>query len=64
MVWPRVIEAINDTKLWFQVQQDLGQVWIAEEAKRMGSDPTYATWGWPNRTSRSITNPALRRERS
>jgi hypothetical protein len=40
LVWAEgETEAINDAKLWFQVQHDLGQVWIAEEAKRTGSDP-------------------------
>ena len=29
--------AIDDAKLWFEIQHDLGQVWIDEEAQRIGS---------------------------
>jgi hypothetical protein len=36
MVWAESeTEALNDPKLWFQVQHDLGQLWIDEEARRM-----------------------------
>lgn len=39
MVWAEgETEAINGAKLWFQVEHDLGQVWIEQEAQRMSSD--------------------------
>jgi hypothetical protein len=31
-------EAIDATKLWFEVQHDLGQVWVEEEAEVIGPD--------------------------
>jgi hypothetical protein len=46
MVWAESeTEALNDAKLWFQVQHDLGQLWIDEEARRMGSDPDAGDLG-------------------
>jgi hypothetical protein len=46
MVWAESeTEALNDAKLWFRVQHDLGQVWIDEEARRMGSDPDAGDLG-------------------
>ena len=46
MVWAESeTEALNDAKLWFQVQHDLGQLWIDEEAHRMGSDPEAGDLG-------------------
>jgi hypothetical protein len=32
-------QAIDATKLWFEMQHDLGQVWVEEEADAMGPDP-------------------------
>lgn len=46
MVWAEgETEAINEVKVWFQVQHDLGQVWIEEGAQRMGSDPDAGDLG-------------------
>jgi hypothetical protein len=46
MVWAESeTEAINEAKLWFQVQHDLGQVWIKEEVQRIGSDPDAGDLG-------------------
>jgi hypothetical protein len=46
MVWAEgETEAINEAKLWFDVQHDLGQVWIEEEADRMGSAPDTGDLG-------------------
>jgi len=46
MVWAESeTQALNDAKLWFQVQHDLGQLLIDEEAQRMGSDPDAGDLG-------------------
>lgn len=39
-VWAEgVAEAIERTKLWFELQHDLGQVWAEQETERIGPDP-------------------------
>lgn len=46
MVWAEgEAEAINEVKLWFEVQHDLGQVWTKEEAHQIGSDPDAGDLG-------------------
>jgi hypothetical protein len=46
MVWAEgEREAINDSRRWFQVQHDLGTVWIEEAAQRMGSEPDAGDLG-------------------
>lgn len=42
--------AINDVKTWFEVQHDLGQVWVEEEAELIGRTPIQETLAKPNRT--------------
>lgn len=32
-------EAIDETKVWFDLQHDLGQVWTEQEVEMIGSDP-------------------------
>jgi hypothetical protein len=65
MVWAQSeAEALNDAKLWFQVQHDLGQLWIDEQARRMGSEPDAGDLGMAESNEAVNHDTVLRRERS